>query len=53
MLVAAAAVGVATVFAAPFSGETLPPAPPLHPGAPPRPSCPLALRIALLIPLSS
>ncbi|KAF7466546.1 chloride channel protein ClC-Kb [Marmota monax] len=27
MLVAAAAVGVATVFAAPFSGETLPPAP--------------------------
>lgn len=31
MLVAAAAVGVATVFAAPFSGEALP----LHPGLPP------------------
>lgn len=33
MLVAAAAVGVATVFAAPFSGETLPRTPPctLHP----------------------
>lgn len=34
MLVAAAAVGVATVFAAPFSGETLPSPLPWHPGAP-------------------
>lgn len=31
MLVAAAAVGVATVFAAPFSGKTLPYTPPLAP----------------------
>lgn len=42
MLVAGAAVGVATVFSAPFSGETLPRAPPLHPGVPTHLSCPLA-----------
>lgn len=42
MLVAAAAVGVATVFAAPFSGETLPPAPAPALGFPRAPCGPLA-----------
>lgn len=37
MLVVAAAVGVATVFAAPFSGETVPL--PRAQGPPPHPSC--------------
>lgn len=41
MLVAAAAVGVATVFAAPFSGETLAFAPALAPWGSPQPFCPL------------
>lgn len=40
MLVAAAAVGVATVFAAPFSGETLAFAPPLAPWGSPQHALP-------------